>query len=118
MEYAIDTDHLAAELRETRLNEAAVKQAWLVGSFADPEKAIDRPGDPEPSDVDVYVTRVRGEDLGIGSRPGIERVEVVDEDGYSYGQRDLHILYNALMPRSKPGAEKAYAKPIPFGVDA
>lgn len=110
----IDTEKLADELRETQLREEAVHRAWLIGSFADPSKSIDR--GPEPSDVDVYITRPKGDpDLGIGTRPGIEYVEVVDESGNSYGERPLHILYNSLMPRSEPGNEKPYAKPIPFG---
>lgn len=107
----VDVHLLAEELRQTALNESAVTRAWLVGSFANPRKDIDR---EDESDVDVYVTRPWGDpELGLDTEPGIERVEVVDVAGRSYGERDLHLLYNALMPRTAPSME--YARRIPFG---
>ncbi|WP_254274620.1 hypothetical protein [Haloarcula marina] len=96
-------EHVQANLRIT--DWSGVHSVWLTGSFANPDKPIDRAGE-NPSDVDIilvqedYDSLEDQEPIFDGTIPATIPVRTVD--GIEYGERMMDLMsgYTEIPDRS------------------
>ena len=85
-------------------DESKVRRTWIVGSYVDPTSSF-----TDSSDIDIYFQMKTSQSPDIPTESGFETIQVEGEE------RDLHILYNALIPNSKPSHDHKIE--VPFGTD-